>query len=48
VTAHSRLPDLDYPFRDKSMTVTSCGRICFNRQEINLSTVFAGRPSPSL
>jgi putative transposase len=23
--------------------VTSCGRICFNRQKINLSTVFAGQ-----
>ena len=25
------------------MTVTTCGRICFNRQKINLSTVFAGQ-----
>jgi putative transposase len=23
--------------------VTSCGRICFNRQKINLSTIFAGQ-----
>jgi putative transposase len=23
--------------------VTTCGRICFNRQKINLSTVFAGQ-----
>src|SRR5207302_11090745 len=37
------LPDLDYPFHDKTVTVTSCGRICFNRQKINLSTVFAGQ-----
>jgi hypothetical protein len=26
----------------KTVTVTMCGRICFNRQKINLSTVFAG------
>jgi putative transposase len=29
------LPDLDYPFHDKIVTVTTCGRICFNRQKIN-------------
>jgi putative transposase len=37
------LPDLNYPFHDKTVTVTSCGRICFNRQKINLSLVFAGQ-----
>src|SRR5580692_667186 len=37
------LPDLDYPFHDKTITVTTCGRICFNRQKINLSAVFAGQ-----
>jgi putative transposase len=36
------LPDLDYSFHDKAITVTTCGRICFNRQKINLSQVFAG------
>jgi putative transposase len=34
---------LDYPFHDKTVTVTTCGRICFNRQKINLSQVFAGQ-----
>jgi hypothetical protein len=29
------LPDLDYPFHGKIVTVTTCGRICFNRQKIN-------------
>ena len=28
---------------DKIVTVTTCGRICFNRQKINLSVVFAGQ-----
>jgi putative transposase len=37
------LPDLDYPFHDKTITVTTCGRICFNRRKINLSQVFAGQ-----
>ena len=37
------LPELDYPFHDKAATVTTCGRICFNRQKINLSQVFAGQ-----
>jgi putative transposase len=37
------LPELDYPFHDKAVTVTTCGRICFNRQRVNLSTVFAGQ-----
>jgi putative transposase len=37
------LPELDYPFHDKTVTVTTCGRICFNRQKIDLSTVFAGQ-----
>ena len=37
------LPELDYPFHDKAVTVTTCGRICFRRRKINLSQVFAGQ-----
>ena len=37
------LPDLDYPLHDKAVTVTTCGRICYNHQKINLSQVFAGQ-----
>jgi len=37
------LPDIDYPLHDKAATVTTCGRICFNNQKINLSQVFAGQ-----
>jgi putative transposase len=43
VRRHISLPDLNYPFHDKAVTVTTCGRICFNRQKINLSQVFAGQ-----
>src|ERR1700683_3622672 len=37
------LPELDYPFHDKIVHVTNCGRICLYRKKINLSTVFAGQ-----
>jgi putative transposase len=37
------LPELDYPLHDKTVTVTTCGRICYKQRKINLSTVFAGQ-----
>jgi putative transposase len=37
------LGDLDYPFHDRTITVTQCGRLCMGRRKINLSTVFAGQ-----
>jgi putative transposase len=37
------LSDLEYPFHDRTITVTCCGRICIGRRKINLSTVFAGQ-----
>lgn len=37
------LPELDYPLHDKTITVTTCGRICYKQRKINLSTVFAGQ-----
>ena len=40
---YTGLPDLDYPFHDKAVVVTTCGRICYNRKKINLSIVFAGQ-----
>ena len=30
-------------FHYRTATVTTCGRICFNRRKINLSVVFAGQ-----
>jgi transposase InsO family protein len=35
--------ELEYPLHDKSITVTSCGRICMHRKKINLSIVLAGQ-----
>jgi hypothetical protein len=37
------LPDLNYPFHDRDITVTNCGRICMNRKKINISHVLAGQ-----
>ena len=37
------LSELEYPFHDRTITVTQCGRICIGRRKINLSTVFAGQ-----
>ena len=37
------LGDLEYPFHDRTALVTNCGRICYQRRKINLSTVFAGQ-----
>jgi putative transposase len=37
------LGELAYPFHDKTITVTECGRICMDRRKINFSTVFAGQ-----
>jgi len=34
---------LEYPFHDRTIKVTQCGRICMGRRKINLSTVFAGQ-----
>jgi len=37
------LPDPEYPFHDKTITVTHCGRICLSGKKINFSLVFAGQ-----
>jgi putative transposase len=37
------LPDVTYPFDDKTITVTSCGRICLGSKKIHFSKVFAGQ-----
>ena len=36
-------PEPDYPFHDRTVRVTRCGRICIGKRKINLSTVFAGQ-----
>lgn len=36
-------PEPEYPFHDRTVRVTRCGRICIGKRKINLSTVFAGQ-----
>jgi putative transposase len=33
----------DYPWHDRTIRVTRCGRICIGKRKINFSTVFAGQ-----
>lgn len=37
------LPEVEYPFHDKDILVTACGRIRMHRKKINISTVLAGQ-----
>ena len=37
------LPDLTYPWHDRDVLVTACGRICMHRKKINISYVLAGQ-----
>lgn len=37
------LPEIDYPFHDRDVLVTTCGRICMHRKKINISIVMAGQ-----
>ena len=37
------LPELGYPFHDRTILVIACGRICLHRKKINISTVLAGQ-----
>ena len=37
------LAELDYPFHDRAVVVTCCGRICMHRKKINISGVLAGQ-----
>ena len=33
----------EYPYHDRTVRITQCGRICIGNRKINLSTVFAGQ-----
>jgi putative transposase len=37
------LTEPQYPFHDRTVTVTHCGRICIGKRKISLSHVFAGQ-----
>jgi transposase InsO family protein len=40
---YNGLPEFDYPFHDRDILVTACGRICLHRKKINVSTALAGQ-----
>jgi len=40
---YAGLPELEYPFHDRTVAVTQCGRLCLGARKINLSAVFAGQ-----
>lgn len=40
---YAGLPDLTYPFHDRDVVVTACGRLCLHRKRINISTMLAGQ-----
>ena len=37
------LPELQYPFHDRTVVITECGRICLDRRKISVSTVLGGQ-----
>jgi hypothetical protein len=40
---YAGLPELTYPFHDRDVLVTACGRLCLHRKRINISHVLAGQ-----
>jgi hypothetical protein len=40
---HRGIPGPHYPFDDRTVVVTSCGRLCLYNKKINLSTSLAGQ-----
>ena len=39
---YSGLPQVEYPFADKTVTITNCGRICMGNKKINITSVLGG------
>jgi len=40
---YNGIGELHYPFHDRTVLVTTCGRICLHRKKINVSSVLAGQ-----
>ena len=40
---YTGIPDVTYPFHDRTATVSHCGRICLHTKKIHLSLAFAGQ-----
>jgi transposase InsO family protein len=41
--SYAGLPELTYPFHDRDVVITACGRLCLHRKRVNISTVLAGQ-----
>jgi transposase InsO family protein len=41
--SYDGLPGLSYPFHERTVLVTACGRVCLHRKKIHISTVLAGQ-----
>lgn len=41
--AYQGIPEPHYPFHDRTVMVTNCGRLCFYRKKINLTISLAGQ-----
>jgi hypothetical protein len=41
--SYAGLPELTYPFHDRDVVITACGRLCLHRKRINISTVLPGQ-----
>jgi transposase InsO family protein len=41
---YTGLSEVRYPFHDKTVHVMNCGRLCFHRKKINISTALSGQP----
>ena len=42
-TPYAGLPELEYPFHDRDILVTACGRNGMHRKKSNIATVLAGQ-----
>jgi hypothetical protein len=43
IRPYQGIPEPNYPFHDRTVLVTSCGRLCLFRKKINLSRCLAGQ-----
>lgn len=41
--SYEGIGELEYPFHDRTVVVTTCGRVCLHNKKINVSHVFSGQ-----
>lgn len=40
---YTGLPELEYPYHDKTLVVSNCGRLCIKKKKISITTALAGQ-----